>query len=217
MGFFSKKPEAPIIEKEEPKKILIGVNPELVNKVKDKVKRLKDEKSDLAKKYDELTDKMSAVEAKCEVIEKTFTNFKEALSKEFMIEAKKSLTKEMKSVNDSISNNHNRTMKNENELSKIGKELEEQAYYSSFQDYYQLIKLCIYLMTNAEPDHQDLVTLILQTVRSLVDDMRRNGFWETGRDAIITSLLNLKTYWRARDERVEAMIGLEVEALEKLR
>ncbi len=199
------------------KKLVIGVNPELINNVKDKVKVLKESRDELSKKYDELIKKVSVVEGKCEAISDAFDGFKKSLMNEFLSEARKELRKELKSINDSINNNHSRILKVEDELIKINKARDDFEFTSSFQDYYQLIKFCIYFLTTIEPSNHSLITSLLQTIHSLIDDMRRNGFWSSGRDAIITSLINLKSYWRSKDERVESLISAEIDALEKLR
>jgi len=219
MGLFSrKKKQEPKVKKDKGEdKLIIGINPQLVNKVKNKVKKLKEEKEILRSDYHELIKKMSAVEGKTNAIDSTFKSFRKDLMTGFMEEARKTLKKEMKGTNDSIANNHSRVMKLENEVLKLSKTHDEFEFVSSFQDYYQLIKLCIYMITNAEPEQQTIIMLVLQTIHSLVDDMRRNGFWDAGKDAIITSLLNLKTYWRSKDERIENLIGAEVDALETLR
>jgi len=216
MGLFggNKKQEKKL---EPSNKMILGVNPELVNQVKSKVKGLKDEKSVLQKSYNELVMRMSQVEGKCDAIESTFKQFKDDLMTDFIEEARKALKKEMKRQDDSISGNHSRVIKLEDELLKLEKSIQESSYMSSFQQYYQLIRFCIYLLTNTQPGNYPMMSLILQTIHSLADDMRRNGYWETGREAIITSILNLKSYWRSRDERAESLIGAEVDALENMR
>ncbi len=223
MGLFKRKSKLSDEERESliktisENKSLIGVNPELVNSVKLKVKQLKDERDILKKDYDELIKRMSVVEGKCDAINDTFKNFKSDLMKDFLEEARKVLNKELKIQTDANNNNHKRIMKIEDELIKINKAHDDLEFISSFQDYYQLVKLCIYMITNASPSNHEFIALLLQTIHSMVDDMRRNNFWSTGRDAIITSLLNLKTFWRSRDSKVEGLIGAEIDALESLR
>lgn len=217
MAWFNKEKEPEVTQEEPSNKLVIGVNPELVDKVRIKVSKLREEKEILRKDYFELMKKMETVQSKCDVIESTFKNFRTEMINEFMQEARKELKKEIKSLNDSISNNHSRILKQENELIKLNKSVDEQEFANSFQDYYQLIKFCIYIMSNTEAENQDFIIIILQTVHSLIDDMRRNKFWDAGKDAVITSLLNLKTYWRSKDERIEQLIGSEIDALEKMR
>jgi len=217
MGLFGGKKEEKPKEAPASKKIIIGVNPELVNRVREKVSKLKDEKGALQKDYNELIQRMSMVEGKCDAIDATFKQFKNDLMNEFMEEARKNLKKEMKKLNDSISNNHSRIINTEEDLLKLTNDIKESEQMSLFQQYYQLIRFCIYMITNIDANNYPLIGLLLKTIHSLADDMRRNGFWESSSEAIITSMLNLKTYWRSRDERVESLIGAEVEALEQLR
>lgn len=194
------KPETELQKNET---IILGVNRELVTKLKDKVEKVKAQRTELADKYKELVEHVKVLDGK-------FDALKIELVKPFMDDARKEL-------NDVINTYKSRISKNEEELIKISKAQEEFEYVSSFQDYYQLIKLCIYMMTHAENSNTPLIKLILNTIHSLASDMVRNNFWNSGKDAIITSLLNLKTYWRMKDNKIEELIGNEVKALENLR
>ncbi len=190
------------------KKMIVGVSPELVNEVKAKVKKLKEEKEMLRKDYYELMDRMSIIEGKCDALEGTFKNFRGELKKVFLEDARSALEKEGGEI-------HSKLVKLEGEVNKIKKTHDDFEYVSSFQDYYQLIKLCIYLITNASPNDYNLIKIIIGTIHSLINDMKRNNFWETGKDAIITSLLNLKSYWRSHDEKIAELIGNEINALQQ--
>jgi len=190
------------------KKMIIGVSPELVDEVKMKVKKLKDEKELLRKDYHELMNRMSLIEGKCDALEGTFKNFRADLKKSFMEDARQALKKEVGDV-------HSKLIKLETGLNSLKKTHDDFEYVSSFQDYYQLIKLCIYLITNASPNDYNLIKIIIGTIHSLINDMKRNNFWETGKDAIITSLLNLKSYWRSHDEKIAELIGNEINALQQ--
>ena len=246
MGLFGKKKE------EEPEKIIVGVNPELVNEVKSKVSKIKKEKEALNNENqklitrlsklesdtevrkqqlnslrsedeaqesedDELNKRLIRVEASCEAVKASFNNLKDELMTNFLSQAREELKKEVSKHSESVNNNHKELMKLSDELIKLGKEIDEKEFVSSFQDYYQLIKLCIFLITNAEAEDHGFIRLVLQTIHSLVDDMQVNGFWEAGEDAIITSLLNLKSYWRSKNQQIEELIGLEVDSLKNMR
>ncbi|MFA5406640.1 MAG: hypothetical protein WC307_04765 [Candidatus Nanoarchaeia archaeon] len=217
MGLFRKKAPKEELINETVNKMIIGINPELVSKVRDKVTKLKEEKEYLKHSYDDLIKRMAMVEGKCDAIDSTFKNFKDDLMSNFLVEARKELKKELGSVNESIKANQTRATRNEDELMKLIKKLSDAEFVSSFQDDYQSIKLCIYMITNSDPSNHSLIVILLQTIHSVIDEMRRNGYWTVGREAVLTSLLNLKTYWRGRDERVEALIGSEIDALENLR
>lgn len=214
----------------KPKKIpqrkgkLVGIAPELMRDVKAKVKGIRDERDRLRKAFEDLDDKyedaisrMGVVEGKCKAIEASFKNFKDYLMGDFMNEARALLKKEMSLQSNAISANNNRILRIEDDFIKISKEQDDSKFLGSFNDYYQSIKAKIFFITNCEPTDHRLITIALQTIRSIVDDMRVNGYWETGRDAIVTSLLNLKTYWRSKDQRIENLIGVEIDALENLR
>jgi len=217
LSLFKKVVRKEELVKEVTNKLVIGVNQELVDKVRLKVAKLKDEKEALKQSYDDLIKRMAMIEGKCDAIDATFKNFKDDLKTGFMDEARKELKKEMNSLIDAVKSNHTRTIKNEDEIMKLVKNQADAEFISSFQDNYQSIKLCIYMITNADPANHQLIIIMLQTIHSVVDDMRRNGYWDAGRDAVLTSLLNLKTYWRGRDERIENLIGAEIDALENLR
>ncbi|MBD3312440.1 hypothetical protein GF352_03245 [archaeon] len=218
MGLFGrKKKKEEEIEEEEVEKMVLGVNPELINKVKEKVRDIHTEKESLRESYEELIQRISAVEAKSNAIESTFNNFKEELMTDFMEQAKQELVRETKELKETISLNRSRMTKIDDELIKLSKEQEELEYMSSFQDDYQLIKFCIYLITNLDSNSQSIIMSILNTIHTICEEMISKGFWETGKDAIITSLYNLKSYWRAKDERVENLINNEIEALKILR
>ncbi len=217
-------PAQPKAPKKKPSKKFVGIGPAIMQEVKSKVSEIKKERDLLKKTIEELEDKyedalnrLGVIEGKCNAIESAFKSFKDDLMSDFLGEARAALKKEMSIQTDAISANNSKILRLEDDLIKLTKEIDDQKYLSVFNDYYQQVKGLIFLITNCEPTDHRLITLALQTIRSIVDDMRINGYWETGRDAIITSLLNLKSYWRGKDERIENLIGVEINALESLR
>lgn len=194
-------PETPALKESE--RIILGINKELVNKLKDRVEKVRAQKDQLTATYKEVLERVKALDDKFETIKKDVTS-------EFLNEARKELQ-------EVINTYKTRVSKAEDEVLKLSKTQEEFEFVSSFQDYYQLIKLCIYMITHTEASNQLMIKSLLSTIHSLAADMARNNFWTAGKDAILTSLLNLKTYWRSKDSKIEELIGNEVNALENLR
>ncbi len=210
--------------KMKPRKIVMGVAPALMQDVKARVRAIKAERDELRMRSEELEDKyedalnrLGVVEGKCKAVENSFNSFKDDLMTDFMEEARKVLKKEMKLQGDAVTATYRRVLRIEDDLMNINKDFDDLKFTTSFSDYYHLIKCLIFFMTNCESSDHRLITISLQTIRSIISDMRANGYWKSGKDAIITSLLNLKAYWRSKDERVENLIGVEVDALESLR
>lgn len=221
----------------EPKKMIIGFNPELVKRVTEKIKKIKDERSELIKenknlnvkvsglkeekavlddKVDELGARVATAEAKCDTVEESFKMFKGDLKSSFLEEARGMLKELIRSTETSLASTNNRLMRIESDLINIKDEINDLKFMTTFNDHIQQVNLCVSIMRNADSRDHALITLLLQTIHSLVDEMRQQGLWQAGKDAVITSLLRLKSYWRTKDERIEGLVGMEINVLESI-
>jgi chromosome segregation ATPase len=206
MGFLSKD-----------EKVIIGINPDLIKQVKNKVKKIHEEKEVLRKDYKELSKKMGEVEQKYQDIQSKFNKFKKELTKDFMKEAKKVLEKDKDNIHQTVLDNQEKLNELINQLSIISRRQEDTDYVTPFQDYYQSIKLCMYLITNLDARDASLIYKLLRTIHSVSKEMISHGYWEASSDAVITSLVNLMNYWQSKDDRVAGLIRNEIHALKRLR
>ena len=197
------------------KKVVLGISPELVDQVRYKVKKLKEERDALKKEYYELIKRVGIVEGKIEGFASSLENFKKEIMESIVEKSKELITKEIRAEVGALKENETLIRKVKDEVSKLMKAQSDLEFTSSFQDYYQLIKLCIFIITNAEEGDKNLIKTLMKTIRMLVNDMKKNGFFEPAKNAIMVSLSNLKTYWDSKNEEIGMLIASEIDQLNK--
>ncbi len=197
------------------KKVIIGISPELVDQVRYKVKKLKEERDTLKKEYYDLMKRLAVIEGKIEAFSSTIENFKEEILDSVMAKSKEIIRKEINTELGDIKTNENLLNKIKDEVSKLMKSYSDLEYNFSFQDYYQLIKLCIFLITNSNED-KNLIEAVMKTIKALIIDMNKNGFYKPAKEAIMISLSNLKTYWDSKNKEIGMIIQREIDEIKEV-
>jgi|GEM_PF-2384978 len=233
MGLFKRKKE----EMPEPERVIVGIKPELIERVADKIKNIKEERNELRlaneslteqvneltkekswldDKIDALTTRVSTVEVKCTTVDESFKAFQGELKSSFLDEARRILKELIRGTESLMNNIQSRLIRFEDDLINMKKELDDFKFITSFNDHLRQVSLCTAIMSNADSRDHALITLLLQTIHTLVNEMREQGLWTAAKDSVITSLLTLKSRWRSKDERIEGLIGMEINMLESL-
>lgn len=219
-----KEEVAPVSVKPEAEPQIIGLSEKLVNKIETSIEKnkkekaqLKEEKRVLESKHEKTIARLSEVEGRCDEISKAFQSFKEDLGKDFLTEARKTLLKDADEIRETINTLRNRMIRMEDRLIDVNSDLKEIRVSYKFHDLYQSIKLLIYMIAGFDVGDHKIVTSLVQAINSIALEMRDEGYWESAKDAVITSLLEVKNSWRDKDPRITKIIDLGLEELKGLK